>query len=51
MNIPEQGQLVCGPCGLKSGYKIPVSAIWHYATCIKCHTKHSVTAQVKPDER
>jgi len=48
MNIPEQGELVCLACGQKHGYKIPLPAIWHYATCIKCHDKSSVTKQIHP---
>lgn len=51
MNIPEQGQLVCVDCGRKHGYKVPLPTVWHYATCILCHSKNSVTKQVHPKDQ
>lgn len=47
MNIPEQGNLICRPCGRKDGMQPLASAIWHYATCVKCRRKDSVTEQAK----
>ncbi len=48
MNIPEQGNLMCRSCGQKSGLRPSESAIWHYATCVRCRYKNAVTEQVKP---
>jgi hypothetical protein len=49
MNIPEQGNLICRICAIKSGLRPPAAAIWHYATCVKCHNKEAVTEQLKAD--
>ncbi|MBP0600768.1 hypothetical protein J8I26_21845 [Herbaspirillum sp. LeCh32-8] len=47
MNVPEQINLMCRRCGSKEGLRAPASALWHYATCIKCRYKQAVTEQVK----
>jgi predicted nucleic-acid-binding Zn-ribbon protein len=48
MNIPEQSNLLCRKCGQKTGCGFSPAAIWHYATCVKCHNKEAVTEHLKP---
>lgn len=51
MNVPEQGSLMCRSCGFKEGMRAPAKALWHYATCVRCHSKEAVTVQEKPTAR
>ena len=47
MNIAEQGKFICRKCGQKEGLLPLATAVWHYATCIKCRAKDAVTEQEK----